>query len=186
MALSKLNLGCGVNLLPGYVNVDKFGEPDLRHDLETFPWPWPDNSVEEIRLQHVLEHLGASTDTYFGIVKEMYRVCAPGALIHIVVPHPRHDDFLSDPTHVRAVTPDGWGLFSKAKNREWVQAGHSNTPLAMYLDVDFEVVSVRFNIEPAWMEKLTTGAMSEADIHHALRTYNNVATEIVMVLKVVK
>ena len=50
MANLKLNLGCGAKRLKGYVNVDKFGDPDLRLDLETFPYPWNDNSVAEIEL----------------------------------------------------------------------------------------------------------------------------------------
>ena len=52
----RLNLGCGMNHIEGFLNVDRFGEPDLRHDLEVFPWPWPDDSVCEIMLEHVLEH----------------------------------------------------------------------------------------------------------------------------------
>ena len=58
MSYLKLNLGCGNNKYDGFLNVDKFGEPDIKWDLEKFPWPWEDNSVDEIRIIHVLEHLG--------------------------------------------------------------------------------------------------------------------------------
>ena len=108
----KLNLGCGSDFRDGYLNVDKFGEPELQVDLETFPWPWEDNSVSEIVMQHVLEHLGRDTETYLNIITEMYRVCENSAKILIEVPHPRHDTFLYDPTHVRPVTPESFGLFA--------------------------------------------------------------------------
>src|SRR5947208_13026944 len=96
----KLNLGCGQNHRPGYVNVDRAGSPDVKWDLEQFPWPWEDSSVGEVVMFHVLEHLGESTATYLKIIQEIYRVCQDGAAIQITVPHPRHDDFLNDPTHV--------------------------------------------------------------------------------------
>ena len=109
----KLNLGCGSKKLDGYLNVDKFGEPDMVFDLETFPWPWEDSSVSKILLSHVLEHLGQDTDIYLNIIKELYRVCKNNAEILVIVPHPRHDTFMTDPTHVRPITVDGLIMFSK-------------------------------------------------------------------------
>ncbi|MGK7880982.1 MAG: hypothetical protein AB4060_12905, partial [Crocosphaera sp.] len=45
MSELNLNLGCGAKRRENYLNVDKFGEPDLKVDLEELPWPWEDNSV---------------------------------------------------------------------------------------------------------------------------------------------
>src|SRR5690242_6188134 len=111
----KLNLGCGQNKVPGYLNVDKYAacEPDRVVDLEAFPWPFADGSAEEILLTHVLEHLGRDTDTFLGIMKELYRVLSPGGKVEIRVPHPRSEGFLGDPTHVRPISPTILTLFSK-------------------------------------------------------------------------
>jgi hypothetical protein len=182
----KLNLGCGENRKPDCINVDKFGHPDVCHDLETFPWPWADNSVEEIVLNHVLEHLGESKAVYLKIFQEMYRICKPEATIHIAVPHPRSDDFINDPTHVRVVTPAGLELFSKAKNSEWADSGYANSPLGLYLDVDFEIVSVNYSLEPCWSQKLNSGECTRKDIYAATQKYNNVVKEVRMKIKVVK
>ena len=182
----KLNLGSGNHPLPGYVNVDRSGTPDVLHDLETFPWPWETSSVEEIVLNHVLEHLGETTEKFFGVVKELYRVSAPGATIRIAVPHPRHDDFISDPTHVRTITPRGLGLFSKAKNEAWAGTSLANTPLGRQLDVDLEVVSVSNVLDEPWASRLKNNEIGPEELASAARQYNNVVKEIRMVVRVIK
>ncbi len=185
-SLLRLNLGCGQNLMAGFLNVDKFGEPELRFDLETFPWPWEDNSVEIVNLSHVLEHLGESTDTYFKIIQELYRICRHNASIYINVPHPRHDDFLSDPSHVRVVTPDGLNLFSKRLNHEWGQQGAANSPLALYLDVDFEVINTNYVLDEPWLTRYKNGELTETEARQAILFYNNVVKQLEIELKVIK
>ena len=46
--------------MQGYINIDKYEtfNPDLAHDLEIFPYPFEDETVNEIQMINVLEHLG--------------------------------------------------------------------------------------------------------------------------------
>jgi len=134
----KLNLGSGLDYREGYVNVDKYApDADLQLDLEVFPWPWEDNSVDTVLLRHVLEHLGQSTECYLNIIKELYRVCAPGATVTIEVPHPQHPDYFGDPTHCRPVTAESLWLFNRGRADEIISLRATATPLAAYLNVDF-------------------------------------------------
>lgn len=184
----KLNLGCGDKKLPGFVNCDAQAscEPDRVVDLESLPWPFDDNCADEIVLSHVLEHLGESSKTYLGIIKELYRVCAPDAVVRIAVPHPRHDDFLTDPTHVRPILPDQFHMFSKRKNAEWRKAGYANTPLAEYLDVDFEVEDVQWAVDDVWMARLQAGEIDKDRLAELARTQNNILKEAKITLRVKK
>lgn len=82
MAL-KLNLGCGNNLLDGYVNIDKYDTAaDVMADVCYLPYE--NNSVEEIVAYQVIEHLPYwitagdlphSTDQFW---LECHRVLQPG------------------------------------------------------------------------------------------------------------
>lgn len=184
--IKKLNLGCGTDFLKGYINVDKYGNPDKKTDLEVFPWPWKNNSIKEIVMKHTLEHLGATTDTYLNIIKELYRICKPNALIHITVPHPRHDHFLNDPTHVRPITADGLVLFSKKENKLWEKQGVSNTKLGLFLNVDLELLSSTHNLDPKWQQMFDNKEIDEEGILTAISLYNNVVAETKIVLKVIK
>lgn len=182
----KLNLGCGNERLEGYLNVDRVGDPPFTWDLEVLPWPWPDSSAEEVRLHHVLEHLGATSAVYLQIIQELYRVCRDGARISITVPHPRHDDFLVDPTHVRPILAESFQLFSKKKCNEWVAKGVSNSTLALWLDVDLEIDRVSHTLDPLWHAQLQAGKMKAEELTVMAQQIHNVIKETLIELKVVK
>ena len=186
--MKRLNLGCGQNKKDGYVNIDKYPSfaPDVVWDLERCPWPFENDSVGEAVLHHCLEHLGATAEQFLAIMQELYRVCAGGAVIAIDVPHPRSDAYLGDPTHVRPVTPQVLALFSKRHNRECQLRGWASTPLATYLDVDFEMVAVEYVLMPFWAEKRQAGTVTQSELEFAMNSYFNVADAIKIKLTVVK
>lgn len=176
----KLNLGCGYNKINGWVNIDSspLVNPDVLWDLEKTPYPFDDNSVDEILANHVLEHLGQLTSTYLSIIKELYRICIGGAILHIRVPHPRHDNFLTDPTHVRPITIEGLQMFDQELNRIWINKRWSNTPLGIYLGVNFKIKSYNYILDPIFQQKLDKGQIKQTDLPYLLRTHNNVCTQI--------
>jgi len=182
----RLNLGSGPNPLPGYVNVDMYGTPDVKWNLEEAPWPWDNDSVEEVRMSHVLEHLGQSPQAFIGVMKELYRVCRHGARIYVRVPHPRHDFFLGDPTHVRPILPATLELFSLRRNLEWEAQGSANTPLAKYHGVDFEIEETQFMLDEPYAAQLKEGKLTQDEAAEAAQRYNNAVAEIKITLRVVK
>ncbi len=186
--LLKLNLGCGDRHLDGWVNVDcqPACHPDMVCDLEQFPWPFADGSVSEILLEHVLEHLGESRALYLAVIRELYRICRHGATIHIIVPHPRHDHYFNDPTHVRPILPDGLRMFDQSLNRQWIAKKWSNTPLGIYLGVDFRITECQYQLDSLYREKIKRGEVTKEQLHELLRTHNNVCEQIILEWSVVK
>lgn len=91
----KLNLGCGRKPLPGFVNLDVMpnGGTDVVWDLNTYPWPFRDGSVDFILASWVLDHL-LSMDRVWA---EINRVLVPGGRIEIRTVYSR----TSDPFHLR-------------------------------------------------------------------------------------
>jgi len=87
---------------------------------------------------------------------------------------------------VRAITPDTVALFSEVNNLKWIEGDHANSPLAIYCGVDFELKELNLIPDQLWMEKLKNNQCTRDDIAAAMLQYNNVISEIRMVLKVVK
>lgn len=175
----RFNMGCGQHKQPGYVNVDSAAasQPDEVVDLETTPWPWPDSCAEEILFNHSLEHMGGDPKVFLAIMQEIYRIAAPGAVVRINVPHPRHDNFIGDPTHVRAITPQMMELFDRPMNEQWRQRGSANTPLALYLDVDFGLIRRDVMLDEPYRGRLKSGALTPEAAQELLKTSNNIAAE---------
>ena len=83
-----LDLGCGKKKRPGTVGVDFSDrhEADVIHDLNNFPYPFLDSSVDHIYLDNVLEHL----DHPLLVMEELYRILKPYATIKVIVPYFRY------------------------------------------------------------------------------------------------
>jgi SAM-dependent methyltransferase len=97
MTSAVLNVGCGRKKLPGAVNLDitTATDPDVVHDLNVRPWPFPDSRFAEVHANDVIEHL----DNLLGVMDELHRVCRHGARIQITVPHFSSPNAFTDPTH---------------------------------------------------------------------------------------
>ena len=79
----KLNLGCGDNLLDGYINVDKYDKAaDVQADITELPYE--DNSVDKIVAYQVIEHVPYNlNDKLFA---EIYRVLKPAGTAILETP----------------------------------------------------------------------------------------------------
>jgi predicted SAM-dependent methyltransferase len=82
----KLNVGCGSNLKPGWINIDLFScsldvlPVDLRRDL-----PLPDACASIIYGEHIFEHLEYPKEARH-FLGEAYRVLQPNGLLSLGVP----------------------------------------------------------------------------------------------------
>lgn len=109
MKLKKIHLGCGREILPGFINLDSVPLPgvDVVHNLAKMPWPFENGVADEIILVHVLEHLPNT----IAVMEELWRISAPGAKIMLRVPYWNSRDFITDPTHVKAFNEHSFDFF---------------------------------------------------------------------------
>lgn len=88
----RLNLGCGTKRLGGFTNIDVAApRADIRHDC-ALPLPFDDGTVEEIRANHLIEHLTNGKNIvdrdafYVTVFRDWRRVLIPGGKVIAAVP----------------------------------------------------------------------------------------------------
>jgi hypothetical protein len=125
----------------------------------------------------------ADAKVFLAMMQELYRVAADGCVVRIDVPHPRHDNFIGDPTHVRPITPQVLTLFDRRLNDEWKRLGGANTPLAHHTGVDFETVRSDVVVDEPYYGQFKRGELSRSDLQRLLHTSYNIAREFRITLR---
>lgn len=179
----KLNIGGGYRRYDGFLNVDAdpLTQPDFLMNLETDRFPLQESDVSEVKAYHILEHIGPG---YFHLMKQLYRVCEPGAIIDIQVPHHRSELFYGDPSHVRPITIENLREFSKDRNEWHIKQWNSSSGFGLKYDVNFQIVEYDFIPSDRWKTRFQS--MSMEDIQEVSLNFNNVYDETHIKLQVVK
>lgn len=107
LPLLKLDIGCGKNKKEGFHGIDSiaFDGVDTVHDARK-PWPFADNSVEEVHCSHFIEHLNAQERIFFA--NELWRVTVEGAKSAIITPYWCSNRAYGDPTHQWPPVSEMW------------------------------------------------------------------------------
>ena len=179
----KLNIGSGYKKVDGFKNVDSNPDckPDFLFDMGNDVWPFDDNSVDYVMAHHVLEHFG---EEFFHVMQELYRVCSDGAIIDILVPFPKHDTFLIDPTHRRPILPQTMAMFSKKHNQNDIDNGGRETPIGIIYNVDFELLKYQYHVEGEYQRMFQN--MTEEQCKRLVNESFNIIYETHIMMMVVK
>lgn len=128
----KLNLGCGTDIKEGWVNLDSSALPgvDVVHDIAALPLPFSDGQFDEVLCRDILEHLD-----YAPVLRDLWRIMAPGGALTVRVPHFTSKHNFIDPTHKKLFSVNTFDFFVKnsALKKE----------RAYYFDFAFEKIASR-------------------------------------------
>lgn len=141
----KLNLGAADTSLEGFktVDIDAIYNPDFVADLSK-PWPWADNSVEEVYAKDVFEHLKDKRHT----MNELWRILTPGGIATIMVPHATlGDGGHCDPTHCSYWTTSDFEYYTPYDGKGLEVGERQRFRKSSYygINADFKIINLNEN-----------------------------------------
>jgi len=124
--LRRLDLACGQNCTEGFEGVDLLADAQHKVDLCKFPWPFEDDSIDEIVCSHFIEHIPAraveprdlvdanpqtlarwvDVDMLFAFFDECWRILRPEGKLRVICPALRSNRAFQDPTHRRFIAAE--------------------------------------------------------------------------------
>lgn len=112
-----LNMGCGDRYLKGYINLDtnKNIKADVYHDLDLFPYPFPDNYFDEIIAHNVVEHLKGNPAILY---VELNRILKPNGILEIRTPHHTGNGNYNSQDHIKQFGCYSWDYICYPSHRK--------------------------------------------------------------------
>jgi len=154
----KLNLGCGTDIRPGWVNLDSsraIPGVDVVHDLGNPLLPFADGTFDYILAQDVLEHLTDPVAT----LRELHRILNPGGRVRIRVPHFTSRNNFIDPTHRSRFAIEWFDFFVNGSRRRTERPYYFDFAFSRLVEerITFESVSfwTPFNPLVGWLVNLS-------------------------------
>ena len=131
--MPELLIGCGSNRLklpvPGRprdwtalvtCDMNAAHGPNVVHDLNETPWPWADDTFDEVHGYEVWEHLGRQGDfrAFFAQFFEAWRILKPGGVLCGTSPSIHSPWLWGDPGHTRSIQAESFVYLSQAQYRK--------------------------------------------------------------------
>lgn len=171
----RLDLGCGQNphIPPSgekFKGVDLYAAADFKVDLTKFPWPFEDDSVDEVFCSHFFEHVPGRLRGQW--MDELFRILKPGAKATIIVPAYNSVRAIQDFTHEwPPIGPESFWYFTKGF-REGNKLNHGPYDLKC----DF-LLTQTGTLDAAWVSR-------QPEVQQqAARQYMNVMLDYVTVMQ---
>jgi len=111
MGKRNLNVGAALRRFTRFIHLDcdPRTQPDILHDLEVTPLPFPDNEFDCIMGSHVFEHI----KNFVPLMEEFHRILKPGGYLIGITPYMTSNDAWACPHHVRAFDENTWYYFDQ-------------------------------------------------------------------------
>jgi len=116
-------------------------QPDVLHDLNDTPYPFEDDTFDEVHAYEVLEHLGKQGDwkSFFDQFGELHRILKPGGLLLATTPMWDSLWAWGDPSHTRVIS-NGSITFLSQKMYNIGVGKSAMTDFRHYWKRDFDIV----------------------------------------------
>jgi len=153
--VKKLDIGSGRRHFEDYITLDKDPkiEADVTHDIEK-RFPFPDNTFDEIRASHILEHIHTEKKTF--VMYEIWRVLKPCGIVKISVPSFPSPQSVIDPGHISFWHKDSFMYYEHGNRFRDGYEKRTSEPVPSFEIVESELIN-------DWHLKITLKAIKEKE-----------------------
>ncbi len=133
----RLDIGCGMHKVAGAIGMDRNPRTaaDVLHNLDALPYPFVNDSFDEVIGRHVIEHVS----DLLGVVTEIHRITKPGGAIRFLAPHYTNPDWATDPTHRTHLNSFSFRCFTDR-----------DAPFPFYTDVRLRTIRIHVSLLNLW------------------------------------